>query len=136
MVESRMLYVGTEESMLLYPIFFALYEKAMCNIHPLCSQRSTPTWPFDVKPQTRIPKEFADPRVARQLLPTMSSAHSSHLYYFPSAYAVSGGDDGLYIMLLHIGNQGLPAGCVEFAHYVIQEQHRIFPCFLSDELNF
>ena len=92
--------------------------------------------PFDVKALTRIPKEFADPRVAKQLLPTMSSAHSSHLYYFPSAYAVSGGDNGLYIVLLHIGNQGLPAGCVEFAHYVIQEKHRIFPCFLSDELNF
>mgnify|MGYP007044630564 CR=1 FL=1 len=53
MVESRMLYVGTEESMLLYPIFFALYEKAMCNIHPLCSQRSTPTCYFDVKAQTQ-----------------------------------------------------------------------------------
>ena len=24
----------------------------MCNIHPLCSPRSTPTWPFDVKPPT------------------------------------------------------------------------------------
>ena len=41
--------------MLLYEIFFALYEKAMCNIHPLCSPRSTPTWPFDVKPPTYEP---------------------------------------------------------------------------------
>ena len=41
--------------MLLYAIFFALYEKAMCNIHPLCSPRSTPTWPFDVKPPTYEP---------------------------------------------------------------------------------
>ncbi len=55
MVESRMLYVGTEESMLLYPIFFALYEKAMCNIHPLCSQRSTPTCHFDVMARTYEP---------------------------------------------------------------------------------
>ena len=39
----------------MYEIFFALYEKAMCNIHPLCSPRSTPTWPFDVKPPTYEP---------------------------------------------------------------------------------
>ena len=29
---------------------FALYKKAIRSIHPLCSPRSTPTWPFDVKP--------------------------------------------------------------------------------------
>ena len=34
---------------------FALYEKAMCSIHSLCSPRSTPTWPFDVKPPTYEP---------------------------------------------------------------------------------
>ena len=27
----------------------------MFNIHPLCSPRSTPTWPFDVKPPTYEP---------------------------------------------------------------------------------
>ena len=66
----------------------------------------------------------------------MSPSHLSHLYYFPIPHAVSRGDDGLYIVLLHIGNQGLPAGCVEFSHYVIQEKHRIFSGFLTDELNF
>ena len=28
---------------------------AIRSIHPLCSQRSTPTWPFDVKPPTYEP---------------------------------------------------------------------------------
>ena len=58
---------------------FALYKKAMCNIHPLCSPRSTPTWPFNVKPQTRIPKEFADPEILEGFLPTMSFAHNCML---------------------------------------------------------
>ena len=49
--------------MLLYAIFLALYEKAMCNIHPLCSIKEHTDLPFDVKALTRIPKEFADPRV-------------------------------------------------------------------------
>ena len=30
---------------------------------------------FDVKAPTRVPKEFADPRVAGQLLPTMNFVH-------------------------------------------------------------
>ena len=47
--------VFSQESMLLYAIFFALYEKAIRSIHPLCSPRSTPTWPFDVKPPTYEP---------------------------------------------------------------------------------
>ena len=54
MVESRMLYVLTKEKCCCTQ-YFALYEKAMCNIHPLCSPRSTPTWPFDVKPPTYEP---------------------------------------------------------------------------------
>ena len=41
MVESRMLYVLTEERMLLYAIFFALYEKAMCNIPPCAPKEHT-----------------------------------------------------------------------------------------------
>ena len=44
----------------------------MCNIHPLCLCKRHTDLPFEVKAPTRIPKEFADPRVAKQLLPTMS----------------------------------------------------------------
>ena len=29
-----------------------LYKEAIRSIHTLCSQKSTPTWPFDVKPPT------------------------------------------------------------------------------------
>ena len=55
MVESRMLYVWTEERMLLYEMFL-LYMKKLCATSiPLCSPRSTPTWPFDVKPPTYEP---------------------------------------------------------------------------------
>ena len=31
------------------------YQRAIRSIHPLCSPRSTPTWPFDVKPPTYEP---------------------------------------------------------------------------------
>ena len=31
------------------------YKRAIRSIHPLCSLRSTPTWPFDVKPPTYEP---------------------------------------------------------------------------------
>ena len=31
------------------------YQRAIRSIHPLCSLRSTPTWPFDVKPPTYEP---------------------------------------------------------------------------------
>ena len=54
----------------------------MCNIHPLCSPKEHTDLLFDVKAQTRIPKEFADPRVARQLLPTMSSSSSWYVCRF------------------------------------------------------
>ena len=53
----------------LVPIFLAIR-----SIPPVLPKEHTDL-PFDVKALTRIPKEFADPRVARQLLPTMSSAH-------------------------------------------------------------
>ena len=76
MVESRIHYVNQKEWR--FHVAPRFLPKAIRSIHPLCSPRSTPTWPFDVKPPTRIPKEFADPRVARQLLPTMSV--SSYLY--------------------------------------------------------
>ena len=58
--------------------FFALYEKAMCNIHPLCSQRSTPTCHFDVMARTRkFHRNFCRPADFRSA-PTMSV--SSYLY--------------------------------------------------------
>ena len=53
-------------------------KKAMCNIHPLCLCRRHTDLPFDVKAQTRIPKEFADPEILEGFLPTMSV--SSYLY--------------------------------------------------------
>ena len=65
--------------MLLYTIFL-LYKKSHVQ-HPPPRKLSGKVFadlPFNVKAQTRIPKEFADPRIARQLLPTMSV--SSYLY--------------------------------------------------------
>ena len=53
--ESRMLYVGTGERMLLYEIFLLYMKKPCATSTPLCSPRSTPTWPFDVKPPTYEP---------------------------------------------------------------------------------
>ena len=47
--------------MLLYAIFFALYEKAMCNIPPVLP-RSTPTWQFDIKAPTYIRSGCTDLR--------------------------------------------------------------------------
>ena len=42
------------ESMLLYAIFL-LYMKKPCATSTPCAPRSTPTWPFDVKPPTYEP---------------------------------------------------------------------------------
>ena len=52
--------------MLLYAIFFALYEKAMCNIHPPVRPKEHTDLPFDVKPPTYEPIG---------LIPTMNLVH-------------------------------------------------------------
>ena len=53
-----------------------LYKEAIRSIHPLCSLRSTPTWPFDSKPPTYEPMAHTDLRAA--------SSHrlwaSAHIY--------------------------------------------------------
>ena len=51
------------------------YQRGYTQYPPPVLPKEHTDLPFDVKALTRIPKEFADPRVARQLLPTMSAAH-------------------------------------------------------------
>ena len=60
-------------------LFLDFYQKPYAVSTPLFSPGSTPTWPFNVKPQTRIPKEFADPEILEGFLPTMSFAHNCML---------------------------------------------------------
>ena len=52
-----------------------LTKEAIRRIHPLCLCRRHTDLPFDVKAQTRIPKEFADPEILEGFPPTMSFAH-------------------------------------------------------------
>ena len=52
------------------------YQKGYTQYPPPVLPKEHTDLPFDVKALTRIPKEFADPRVARQLLPTMSISSS------------------------------------------------------------
>ena len=61
MVESRMLYVGTEERMLLYEIFLH-YMKSHTQYSPPVLPRSTPTWQFDIKAPTYIRSGCTDLR--------------------------------------------------------------------------
>ena len=51
------------------------YQRGYTQYPPPVPPKEHTDLPFDVKALTRILKEFADPRVARQLLPTMSAAH-------------------------------------------------------------
>ena len=52
---------------------------AIRSIHPLCSPRSTPTWPFDVKPPTRESWKDSCRPASRKLAPTMSVSSYSYV---------------------------------------------------------
>ena len=54
-VQSDFSLKGSREGFRLLSDSLPFIRAAIRSIHPLCSPRSTPTWPFDVKPPTYEP---------------------------------------------------------------------------------
>ena len=81
LVASRTLYVWTKEKCCCTQYFYFIW-KSHTQYPPLVLHKEHTDLPFNVKAQTWIPKKFADPRVAKQLLPTMSTGSSFYVCRF------------------------------------------------------